>query len=105
MTAYAERIQLIADGEAIGCGLGAGELDGRLDEWRRLSVAAAERTIIPGGIRLSFDSIDRRALADLVEREHECCPFLSFATTLTPSRTTLEMTGPDDAAELLAALI
>ncbi len=95
---------MLVDDSAIACSLTDGELDGRIEEWQRLAGSATERMTIEAGVQLTFAAIDRRALADLIEREHECCPFLSFTTRLTPTGTALEITGPADAAELLAAL-
>ena len=98
------RLRIIADAGAIGCGLTADEMGDRIDEWHRLAAAADTREPIDDGVRMTFDTVDRRALADLVEREHECCPFLSFATVLSPGGTTLEIRAPAGAGELLAAL-
>ena len=76
----------------------------RLAEWQALAREATDRTPIENGILLTFASPDLPAMADLVAREQGCCSFLSFAIGVTPSETTLAITGPADAAALIEAL-
>lgn len=51
----------------------------------------------PGGSRI-------RELADMVELERQCCPFLKFSITVEPGNgpVRLEMTGPEGTKEFLA---
>jgi hypothetical protein len=87
------------------CTLDAGDVRGRLAEWRAVAAAATDRHRIDGGLRLTFDNIDIRALTDLAIREHECCAFLSFAVGIGSGGTTLEITGPAAAIGLIDALV
>ena len=43
-------------------------------------------------------------LANLIQLEHQCCPFLTFRLTVEPGdgSVSLEMTGPDGTKEFLA---
>jgi hypothetical protein len=87
----------------IACTLDAGDVDQRLAEWREVAARATSSESIEGGLRLTFSEIDVRALTDLAIREHECCAFLSFAVGIGGGGTTLEITGPDVARELISA--
>ena len=89
----------------IACTLDAGDVDERLAEWRDVAARATSSESIEGGLRLTFDQIDVRALTDLAIREHECCSFLSFSIGIGigSGGTSLEITGPDVARELIAA--
>ncbi len=89
----------------LACTLDAGDVEGRLAEWRAVAGAATVRHRIDGGLRLTFDDIDVRALTDLAIREHECCVFLSFAVGIGSGGTTLEITGPTAVVGLIDALI
>ena len=53
----------------------------------------------PGGSRI-------RELADMVEQEHQCCPFLKFSITVEAGDgpVWLEMTGPDGTKEFLTEI-
>jgi hypothetical protein len=87
------------------CTLDPGDVKGRLAEWRAIAAAAPDRRRIDGGLRLTFDDIDIRALTDLAIREHECCAFLSFAVGIGSGGTTLEITGPAAVLGLIDALV
>ena len=76
----------------------------RAVEWRQVAGTAIAREPIDGGIRLALTGIDPRKLVDLVVREQECCAFLSFAIRLDPAGTTLEVTGPAAAREVIESL-
>jgi hypothetical protein len=89
----------------IACTLDAGDVKGRLDEWRSLAERATDRQSIEGGLRLTFDEIDVRALADLAIREHECCSFLSFTVGIGAKGTTLDILGPAAVRPLINALV
>jgi len=68
----------------------------------------AELIEIEHGFRYRFPS-DRRwinELANLVELEHQCCPFLEFKIIVKPGDGPiwLEMTGPAGTKEFLAEI-
>lgn len=81
------------------------DMAGRLAEWRALAGQATMRSTIDDGIRLTFTSVDLRAVADLVAREQACCSFLSFTTGSTPAGATLDIAGPPDARPMISALL
>lgn len=86
---------------AIACSLGADEMDQRLHDWRSL-LAGVDRMPIPGGLRLSFPAPSPLpALVRLVEAEHGCCSFFSFAITIDGRGVALEVTAPQEAAALV----
>jgi hypothetical protein len=87
------------------CTLDAGDVEGRLAEWRAVAVAATNRNRVDGGLRLTFDDIDVRALTDLAIREHEYCAFLSFGVGIGSGGTTLDITGPAPVLGLIDALV
>jgi hypothetical protein len=89
----------------VACTLDAGDVGGRLAEWRAVAAASTGRHRIDGGLRLTFDDVDIRALTDLAIREHECCTFLSFAVGIGSGRTTLDITGPAAVLGLIDALV
>lgn len=90
--------------EPIACTLGAGALRSQLDKWTRLLEAASSRQPVPGGLRITFaDEAPFEELARLTAAERRCCPFFSFAITLDHRGTTLEVTAPGDAQDLIAA--
>jgi MerR family copper efflux transcriptional regulator len=61
------------------CTLTGDELRERLAEWRRLRDRATSVAIIPGGVRLAFESTEPMTpIADLAAAESECCAFYTF---------------------------
>lgn len=103
-TAVRSLTMLPARGPDVACSLNGVDQETRLPEWTGLAGQATVRTPIEGGVRLIFDSVDLPAMAELVAREQRCCSFLSFAIGVTPTATTLEITGPPDAGSLIEAL-
>jgi hypothetical protein len=89
----------------IACSLTSAELRAR-----RAHVAAiAERGLrsrhpTSGGERLVFDPAAEPALRELVALEAECCPFLRLDLRRAGDALELAITGPEDAAPLIAAL-
>ena len=81
---------------------------------RRRSVLQSARSVvaelieIEHGFRYRFpsDRIWIKELANLVELEHQCCPFLEFKIIVEPGDgpVWLEMTGPDGTKEFLAEI-
>jgi hypothetical protein len=70
---------------------------------------AVQRIALPSGLRLRFTpTAERMRQIDAVVRhERECCPFLEFRVGLSlgSSSLTLDVTGPDGTAGLLATLL
>ena len=70
---------------------------------------AVQRTALPSGMRLRFSATAARMrqIDAVVRRESECCPFLEFRVGLAlgGSSLTLDVTGPEGTAELLAELL
>ena len=87
------RQQLAADREALLLGL---------------ADHAVGRTPLPTGMRLRFPATAERMrqIDAVVRRERECCPFLDFRVGLTLGDSlTLDVTGPEGTAGLLAELL
>jgi len=70
---------------------------------------AVRRTPLPQGMRLHFSATAERMrqIDAVARRERECCPFLEFRVGLAlgGSSLTLDVTGPDGTASLLAQLL
>ena len=86
-------------------------MDSELQERRRnvlqkvRSVCSEVKELEHGFIyRFPSDGEWIRELANLVELEHQCCPFLKFSITVEPGDgpVWLEMTGPKGTKEFLA---
>ena len=67
---------------------------------------AVQRTPLPTGVRLRFQSTAERMrqIDAVVRHERDCCPFLEFRVGLAlgDRSLTLDVTGPDGTARLLA---
>ena len=103
------RVDLIpivgTSGSDIACSLQPGLVGSRIDDWARLLTPAKSREPIPGGVRVGFDrEHDLVELARLVDAEQSCCSFFTFRIEVTTDRIWLEVTGPDDARTVIAAL-
>ena len=72
----------------------------------RIRGAVSEAMELPDGFRYQFASDGDLIpeLANLIQLEHQCCPFLTFRLTVEPGdgSVLLEMTGPDGTKEFLA---
>jgi len=70
---------------------------------------AVQRMALPGGMRLRFPATAARMrqIDAVVRRERECCPFLEFrlGLALGGSSLTLDVTGPEGTAGMLAELL
>jgi hypothetical protein len=94
----------------IACTLSAADLRERRDTLLLgLADHAVQRTLLPSGMRLRFaPTAERmRQIDAVVRRERECCPFLEFRVGLAlgDRSLTLDVTGPDGTASLLAELL
>jgi DNA-binding transcriptional MerR regulator len=90
---------------ALGCTLEAGALGRRLDDWAAVLDHARRRLPIDGGVRVELaDTVPLDELARLVAAEQSCCTFFRFAITVDEGGVALEASGPEAAAEVIAAL-
>ncbi len=89
------------------CSLEPAEQAGRVAEWDAL-FASSVRSVGPadGGVRLLLAPAPGRAslVADLVDREAQCCAFLAFGLSVTSSTLALTVTADDDHADVVAVL-
>ena len=88
----------------IVCSLSAAELPERLAEMRAIGEASftgaeidAQRALIRFERRLEI----ARRLQDVVDKEAECCSFLTMCLTNRPGELELEIVAPDGAESLL----
>jgi len=89
----------------IACTLDVNELPDRLAEWRHLAEHAVDRADIDQGVRVRFGrSVSAADVADLAAREQGCCSFFTFTIHIAADGTTLDVTAPADARELVRAL-
>ena len=94
----------------IACTLSAADLHEQRDTLLLgLADHAVQRTPLPSGIRLRFTPTAERMrqIDAVVRRERECCPFLEFRVGLAlgDRSLTLDVTGPEGTATLLAELL
>ena len=94
----------------IACTLSAYQLRAERDTLLLgLADHALQRTPLPRGMRLRFSSTAERMrqIDAVVRRERECCPFLEFRVGLSlgDRALTLDVTGPDGTAAMLAMLL
>jgi len=89
------------------CSLEPAEQPGRVAEWDSL-FATAVRSVLPvdGGVHLLLAPAAGRAsvVADLAEREAQCCAFLSFDLAVTASTLVLAVTADDEHGDVVAML-
>ena len=91
----------------IACTLSEAEFRQRrqttIDAFRRMQVGRAE---LPDGYAYTFEATSEALLqiAQLVDMERECCPFLTFKIMVDAGRgpIRLEVTGPKEAKALIA---
>jgi DNA-binding transcriptional MerR regulator len=96
----------VGAGELVGCTLDAGRMKGRVEDWQALLSRAVGREPIPGGTALVFDHDAGLTveLARLAAAEHGCCSFFDFTLALTGEGLRLEVRGPAEAHEVIAAI-
>lgn len=89
----------------IACTLDAGDMVGRLDEWRAVLRSVVARTPLPDGMRLELEpEADVGEVARLAAAEQSCCAFFSFALVVDGRGTALEVRAPEDGQPVLASL-
>ncbi len=91
----------------IACTLSGPDQVVRADEWRQLKDKATRRDLTKNGARLSFarGTVTATEVADLIAREVTCCQFFTFTLEVTAEYLVLTIAAPDDAIELVAALV
>ena len=93
--------------QPIACTLTADAFRDRTAELAELAGRVLlDRAPIRGGQRLTFagDPATERDVRALVDAERSCCMFLEFDLRRRDDRLVLDVTGPDDARQLIAEL-
>jgi len=89
----------------IACTLGAGDMAGRLDDWRAALRDVVARSPLPDGVRLELGpTADVTELARLAAAEQDCCRFFGFAVVIDGRGTALEVHAPPDGQDVLTAV-
>lgn len=92
----------------IACALDQAQFGERQRLVAHLAEQATERQTLEDGVRLRFEPISGRAteLAQFVDLERSCCPFLTFRIDAKPGEPILlELTGPLRAQQIIRELI
>ena len=92
----------------VACALDQSQFAERKRLVERLAEQATERQTLPNGVRLRFEAISGRAieLAQFVDIERSCCPFLTFRIDAQPGECiSLELTGPIAAQQIIRELV
>ena len=90
----------------IACTLDASAMPERLARWADVAGHVTERSRIAGGVRVRFDrSVAPATVATLAADELACCAFLTFSIRLDAGATTLEVTAPDEARDVVDLLL
>jgi hypothetical protein len=91
----------------VACNLMPAELqERRRTVLSKVMTAVTDRTELENGFQYRFTSEGEliSELGNLIQLEHQCCPFLTFRLTIEPGdgSVLLEMTGPEGTKEFLA---
>jgi DNA-binding transcriptional MerR regulator len=90
---------------AIACSLKIEAMPERLRAWRAVQRRVVEQEEVAGGQRLVLaPEVDLPALVRLMADEQACCPYFRFHLTIDARGVALEITAPEEAAGLVAAL-
>jgi hypothetical protein len=78
----------------------------QVSEWANVLNGVTARAKIPNGIILHFPARAEVAaqLADLMVREHDCCPFFAFSLDLDRGDLALSVSAPPLAQDMLTAV-
>lgn len=99
-----EKIPLSAAHSEIACSLEAGAVAERIQSWRSVLRPGTERQQLPDGIRVRFErDVDVAAIANLAAAEQTCCNFFEFRIGISSDVVTLDVTGPEEAQDLIAS--
>ena len=90
----------------VACSLDASAVPERAEEWTALLARATTRERDGDAVTFRFPTSDgmASAIADLAQREVDCCAFFAFAIRIAGGEVTLEVRAPAEAAPLLDAL-
>lgn len=91
----------------VACTLEDAEVPGRISEWKALLALTTERARGQETVTLRFAAAPGLAarIADLAQRELECCAFFEFTVRIVGDVVELEVRAPSDAAPLLDAFL
>jgi hypothetical protein len=97
----------VSEPEGATCSLSPDALAERRDAWRSLMVQALRRRVEPGRVVSTYPKAPQiaRSLAQLVEAEKDCCPFLEFDIREGDSTIEVELRYPPELAATLASLL
>lgn len=89
------------------CSLSPNALFERRGAWRTLMAQALHRRVEPGRVLSIYPNAPEiaRSLAQLVEAEKDCCPFLEFDIRESDSTIEVELRYPPEFAATLASLL
>ncbi|MFD4989861.1 MerR family transcriptional regulator [Streptomyces sp. NPDC058374] len=88
---------------SVACSLTGESRRERTAAWRD-ALDGATRSRVPGGVRLTLPSARAGTVAALAAAEQECCPALDFRLHFDGPVLHLEVSAPDEDADLLAEL-
>jgi hypothetical protein len=97
----------VSNPERATCGLSPNALSERRDAWRSLMAQALHRRVEPGRVLSTYPNGPEiaRSLAQLVEAEKDCCPFLEFEIRESESTIEVQLRYPPEFADTLASLL
>jgi hypothetical protein len=97
----------LSGSDAAACSLAPGALGNRVDEWRSLTAQALHREVEPGRVLSTYPNTPEIAgrVAELIDAEKECCPFLQFDVQRRDTLLQVELRYPPDFGPLLAAVL
>lgn len=89
------------------CSLPLADQPARVGEWDTLFATAVRRVeAVPGGVRLELDRSAGgvAAVADLADRESQCCAFFTFLLAIGADALALSVTAGPEHADVVEAL-
>jgi hypothetical protein len=97
----------VSYGERATCSLSPNALSERRGAWRSLIAQALDRRVEPGRVLSTYPKglEIARSLAQLVEAEKDCCPFLEFDIRESDSTIEVELRYPPEFAATLASVL
>jgi hypothetical protein len=92
----------MAETPPIACTLSPADLEDREVAWEKLmSSGLVERSVVPGGIRLTPAPGAAAALIALVDLERECCAWISFDIS---DRSVVTLTAQGDGEAVITGM-
>jgi hypothetical protein len=97
----------VSDPERAACSLSPTALSDRRGAWRSLTAQGLHRRVEPGRVLGTYPNRPEiaRSLAQLVEAEKDCCPFLEFDIREGDSTIEVELRYPPEFAGTLASVL